>query len=63
MGILEIMTLILFALKLTIHPEWSWWLVATPFIIAMVIYFVIAVLFFLGVDLISKKRRNIYKRK
>lgn len=63
MGILEIMTLILFALKLTIYPEWSWWLVATPFIIALVIYFVAAVLFFLGVDLLYKKKRNLHKRK
>ena len=58
MGILELMTLILFALKLTIHPEWSWWLVASPFLVALALYLVVTIMFFLDVDLISKKNRK-----
>lgn len=58
MGILELMTLVLFALKLTLHPEWSWWLVASPFLVALALYLVVAIMFFLGVDLISKKNRK-----
>lgn len=58
MGILELMTLVLFALKLTLHPEWSWWLVASPFLVALALYLVVAIMFFLGVDLISKKKRK-----
>ena len=58
MGILELMTLVLFALKLTLHPEWSWWLVASPFLVALALYLVVAIVFFLGVDLISKKNRK-----
>ena len=58
MGILELMTLVLFALKLTLHPEWSWWLVASPFLVALALYLVVAIMFFLGVDLILKKKRK-----
>ncbi len=58
MGILEAMTLNLFALKLTPYPEWSWLLVASPLLVALAIYSVLIVLFFTGSVALANKNRK-----
>lgn len=58
MGILELITVALLVLKLTLYPEWSWLLVASPFLVAIALYVIIAVLFFCGVIFTTKNKRK-----
>lgn len=41
MGILEVITVVLLVLKLTLYPEWSWLLVASPLLVTFTIYMVL----------------------
>jgi len=43
MGFTEVLTVVFIVLKLMGKIEWSWFLVLLPEIIAMVIYFVVAI--------------------
>lgn len=58
MGILELMTIVLFVLKLTMYPEWSWLLVASPFLVSIALYFVLAILVFTGMLTLGKNKRK-----
>ncbi len=58
MGILELMTVVMFFLKLTMYPEWSWLLVASPFLVAIGLYFVVAILVFTGLMTLTSKKRK-----
>lgn len=58
MGILELITVALLVLKLTLYPEWSWLLVASPFLVAIAIYVILVVLFFCGAIFTTKNKRK-----
>lgn len=58
MGILELITVALFVLKLTLYPEWSWLLVASPFLVALSMYFVLAILMLTGVFTLGRNKRS-----
>lgn len=38
MGVLELMTLVFIYLKVAGEIDWSWWLVVSPFLVAVVFY-------------------------
>lgn len=58
MGILEVITVVLLVLKLTLYPEWSWLLVASPILVAFAIYMVLIVIIYSrGITLIRRKRK------
>ena len=60
MGLLEVLTLIFVALKLTGHIDWSWFWVLSPLIFAILFYIV----FFFGlVSWSSSKTRKPRKRR
>ena len=50
MGFLEGLTLIFVVLKLTGIIAWSWWWVLAPMWPAVIIWLIVAVLFFVGVS-------------
>lgn len=43
MGILEILTIIFVVLKVLGVVAWSWWVVLSPLIIAVVLYIILAI--------------------
>lgn len=55
MGILEVLTIIFVICKLLGVIEWSWWLVFSPEIFAIVMYIIWYVLFILFVRKTTKK--------
>lgn len=58
MGILEVVTVVLLVLKLTLYPEWSWLLVVSPLLVAFTIYMLLVVIYFGRVaNLLSRKRK------
>lgn len=58
MGILEVITVVLLVLKLTLYPDWSWFLVASPLLFSFAVYAVIMIMVMCGAGFVTTKNRK-----